>query len=121
VKPIGDQGEGQGVQLDQAQWASITQGMLQTPDGSVWRRQTTRASRRVCDELLAQGIALVVHWYGGGELRLYGPAEAPAAWRRLRGQVTVDQPDPRRGKVAYTAGLWSDGHDGRLLVLTGHC
>lgn len=101
------------------QWDSVARGEIVGPDGVAYARLSTKATRRDCDELLAAGSPLVLHYWAGGQLDWYDGDDAGSAWAGCRTAVTTEP--RRRGDLEWTAGVWSS-YDGRALVLlTGHC
>ncbi len=103
--------------------ASIEEGEVVSPAGECFRRKSTRLSRRACDELLQNGAAVLLYWYGGGLCRWYEGEAAQAAWRELSTALSV-APSKSAGKkrdLQWTAGEWTSGDGSSLLLLTGHC
>ena len=106
--------------LAESQWHAVADGTIESPDGVTFTRHSSRAKRRVADELVAMGVPLVVFDYGAGRLDWYDPDDAGAVWADTRGSMTSDTPRPQ-GAVVWTAGIWLSKDGDRLLVLTGHC
>jgi hypothetical protein len=107
------------VDLSRTQWDAITAGQITDPGGTRWTRRSTRAERTVCDQLIRAGSPLVLYYYAGGRLDWLDAADAGEGWNQLRAVVTSR---PRlRGDLEWTAGLWVDPEEHRLVLLTGHC
>ncbi|HET9657427.1 MAG TPA: hypothetical protein VFP72_18895 [Kineosporiaceae bacterium] len=74
------------------------------------------------DDLVAGGVPVVAHWFGGGLLQWCDGADAVAMWRRSRARVIVQPLPPRVGQEPWwTLGRWESPVGQPLLVLTGHC
>lgn len=102
------------------QWETVTAGELTGPDGRTYRRRTTKASRRVGDELIAAGSPLVLYYWAGGQLDWFDDQDATERWQQVRGALTTQQPQVGK-EVVWTGGAWTDGDGHTVLLLTGHC
>lgn len=107
------------IGLGSEQWEAVASGSLEGPDGSHYRRRSTRMHRQQVDDLLTVGAPLVLYWYGGGQLDWLDGEDAVGAWRTARQRLTTAVPRSD-GDVVWAAGEWLG--DGRSLVLlTGTC
>jgi hypothetical protein len=107
------------VDLSQTQWETISNGQVFDPVGILWSRHSTKAKRTTCEQLIRAGSPLVLYYYAGGQLEWLDGDDANDQWSQLRAHVTSA---PRlRGDLEWTAGLWVDVHEHRLVLLTGHC
>lgn len=104
--------------LAATQWEAVLSGHLVDPDGARWSRRSTKTRRSVCEQLIANGSPLVLHYYAGGQLDWLDGDDAISRWRLLRARVT--SAPRRRGDLEWTAGVW-DCDQRELVLLTGHC
>ncbi len=93
------------VGLAVEQWEAVSSGALQGPDGRRYKRRSTRMRRRQVDDLIAAGVPLVLHWYGGQQLDWFDGADAVTAWEAARPRLRAAVPRPD-GDVVWTAGEW---------------
>jgi hypothetical protein len=104
--------------LSVTQWNAVAQGQIVAPDGTMYVRRTTKAKRRDCDALLADGAPLVLYYWAEGQLDWFDGNDTKDAWMNVRPAVTSE---PRQRGLEWTAGAW-ESQDGKTLVLlTGHC
>ena len=105
--------------LAETQWETLAQGEPVGPDGVKYVRRSTRAKRRVCDDLLHAGSALVLYYWAGGQLEWTDGEDALNTWATTRSAVV---PEARsRGDLEWTAGVWQAEDGQTLVLLTGHC
>ncbi|WP_239395998.1 hypothetical protein [Frankia sp. CiP3] len=105
--------------LSREQFERIGAGQLTAPDGVTYTRGTTKTARRVCDQKIGDGSPLVVYYWAAGQADYFDGSDAQRRWHEIRTAVTrYPRPD---GDVEYTAGIWADGDNRELIVLTGHC
>jgi len=96
------------------------QGWLVGRDGWRYFRRSTKTRRRDADELIAEGVPLVVYYWASDQLDWCDGEDARDEWRTVRPHVITGKPS-RRGDIEWTAGRWEDGDGRLLLLLTGHC
>ena len=102
------------------QWDAVNGGHLTGADGTQYVRRSTKAKRRKCDDLVAEGIPVVLFYWAGGQLDWHDGVDALTAWRAVRSAVTSQEPR-RTGNVEWNAGLWEADDERSILLLTGHC
>lgn len=114
------QDDGVRVELGEESFYAAEQGILLAPDGRYFTRRTTRTKRKDADQLVADGVPLVLYYWAGGQLDWFDGADARDQWRAVRSHVIAGPPKPK-GPIEWTARRW-EAEDGRVvLVLTGHC
>ena len=110
------------VDLALDQWGGVDSAQVRAHGGTVYVRGTTRMKRRAAEDHIADGVPIVVYWFGGGRLDWCDGTDAISQWQHLRGNVTSQEPSPRnRQEPQWTVGLWESPDGLPLLVLTGHC
>jgi hypothetical protein len=106
--------------LDDQQWQGLSGGQFTGPDGTRYRRRSTRRKRSDGDKLVAAGVPLVLYYWAGGQVDWFDGDAAVAQWQLVRRHV-VSQLQQERGTLKWTAGEWNDGDERKVLVLTGFC
>ncbi len=109
------------IDLAESQWSAVAKAELTGPDGVRYLRRTTRTKRRDADELVQAGTPVVVYYWAGGQLFWHDGADAVETWRELRSHMTSSEPQPTRKHMVWTVGVWDDGDNRSILVLTGRC
>jgi hypothetical protein len=110
--------------LSDQQWNAVDGGQLSAPTGITYSRQTTRMKRQKAASLVESGCPVFTYWPGGlpDKTRVvwHDGADARAAWKSARAEVTSDSPRPPRGGSVVTAGRWESPDGDALVVLTWH-
>jgi hypothetical protein len=107
------------TELGESAWDDVETAVLSAPDGRVYRRRGTRASRRTAADRVAEGAPLVLRHWAGRQLTWCDEDDALAEWARVR-RLIVHTPSGR-GDVEWTAGVWEDDDGRQLVFLDGHC
>jgi hypothetical protein len=108
------------LDLADSQWDAVLQGEVASPDGTQFRRRSTRTKRKDCDALIAEGVPVVLYYWAGGQLDWLDPDEAKQRWPEVRPAVTSEPTKPR-GELQWTAGIWTSDDGSQLLFLSGAC
>lgn len=110
--------------LSDEQKLAVEAGELRSPSGVVYRRGTTRLSRKAVDSLIAAGVPLVEYWPGGllehTALVWRTESDAREAWARTRSSVTTGVPRPKGRRAAATVGAWTGSDSSQIALLTWH-
>ena len=104
--------------LSDGEFNALAAGRLAAPDGRTYNRRTTRMKRKAAAAMVESAVPVVVY-REGGELEWLDGDDARSVWAEIRGAVTSEAPDPRRGE-SVTAGLWGSPDGAELLVLLRH-
>ena len=97
-------------------------GSFRDGKGRTFSGVTTRLKRRQVDELIAQGVPLVLQWFGGGQLEWLEGDGARTAWAERRGSYVSQLPARPPKDVLWTGGeAMTANRDARVVLLEGHC
>ena len=99
------------------------QGKITSPEGVGYSRQTTKTARRKADDLVAEGVPLVLDLYGSGQFEWFDGDDALQIWAECRAYVITTEATARQlaKHAMWNAGIWASDDDRRLLYLTGRC
>lgn len=96
----------------------LSDGSLQGPNGTDYRRTPVRVKRDNRDELIASGAAVATDVYPNGLEWFAGGDDAWSAWSRIVPRLVTGKPPPVRD-LQWVGHVWHPDNGETLLVFDG--